>query len=300
MIAQQKILRVFKLIQLLKGTRKRSAIEISEMMEISKRTFYRYLNLLEELGFEVELDFEGRYFIPTNEGDEIDFAFNSEETILIREALHTAAAGHNMKDGVLKKLHMLSEQAKLGDNILDAGNSLKIQKLVEAINHKLRVKLERYSSVNSAKIKDRIVEPIRFTDNYEHIIALDTDDIQQGEKHFKIKRIETVSLLEQAQKYTEKTKQVGVDVFGYSGENSHRVVLQLSHKSYTYFKEMYPRAQAFLKRSVVKNEYIFTGEAYKLEPVARFVLSYMDCTVVNEPQELKDLLNDFLQKKEAF
>ena len=87
MVAQQKILRVFKLIQLLKGTRKRTAVEISEMMEISKRTFYRYLNLLEELGFEVELDFEGRYFIPTNEGDEIDFTFNSEESILIREAL---------------------------------------------------------------------------------------------------------------------------------------------------------------------------------------------------------------------
>mgnify|MGYP000294804143 CR=1 FL=1 len=300
MVAQQKILRVFKLIQLLKGTRKRTAVEISEMMEISKRTFYRYLNLLEELGFEVELDFEGRYFIPTNEGDEIDFTFNSEESILIREALQTAASGHNMKDGVLKKLHMFSEQAKLGDNILDAGNSLKIQKLVEAINLKLRVRLERYSSVNSAKIKDRIVEPIRFTDNYEHIIAIDTDDVDQGEKHFKIKRIEAVSLIEQDQKYTEKINEVGVDVFGYSGNESYRVVLQLKHKSYTYFKEMYPRAQLFLKRSQVKNEYTFTGEAYKLEPVARFVLSYMDCTVVDEPQELKSLLNEFLHKQQSF
>ena len=69
MAEQRKILRIFKLISFLKGVRRRRPEQLAHILEISKRTVYRYFILLEELGFVIDVDFEGCYFIPTEEGD---------------------------------------------------------------------------------------------------------------------------------------------------------------------------------------------------------------------------------------
>lgn len=59
---QRKILRVLLLIEYLYSG-KRSVHEIAEELSISPRTAYRYINLLDSVCFEIEQDFEGRYFI---------------------------------------------------------------------------------------------------------------------------------------------------------------------------------------------------------------------------------------------
>lgn len=38
--------------------------EVAKEFGISKRTAYRYINLLDSVGFEIEQDFGNRYFIP--------------------------------------------------------------------------------------------------------------------------------------------------------------------------------------------------------------------------------------------
>ena len=60
MAEQRKILRIFKLISLLKGARRRTPTELASILEISKRTVYRYFILLEELGFVLDVDFENQ------------------------------------------------------------------------------------------------------------------------------------------------------------------------------------------------------------------------------------------------
>ena len=87
MAEQRKILRIFKLISLLKGVRRRRPEQLADILEISKRTVYRYFILLEELGFVIDVDFEGCYFIPTEEGEEHQFTFNAEESLLIKQSL---------------------------------------------------------------------------------------------------------------------------------------------------------------------------------------------------------------------
>ena len=132
MAEQRKILRIFKLISLLKGVRRRTPKELADILEISKRTVYRYFVLLEELGFVIDVDFEGAYFIPTDEGEEYKFTFNAEESLLIRQSIKSLSASHNLSEHILKKLHMMSEQAQIGENILNASNGLKIEKLSKA------------------------------------------------------------------------------------------------------------------------------------------------------------------------
>ena len=149
MAEQRKILRIFKLISLLKGLRRRTPSELSRLLEISKRTVYRYFILLEELGFIVDVDFDNCYFIPTEEGEEYSFAFNSEESLLIMQSIKSLSSSHNLSATILKKLHMMSEQAQIGENILNASNGLKIEKLSSAIRENIQVKLLNYSSLNS-------------------------------------------------------------------------------------------------------------------------------------------------------
>jgi len=92
MAEQRKILRIFKLISLLKGARRRTPTELASILEISKRTVYRYFILLEELGFVLDVDFENRYFIPTDEGEEYQFAFNAEESLLIKQSIKSLSS----------------------------------------------------------------------------------------------------------------------------------------------------------------------------------------------------------------
>ena len=66
MAEQRKILRIFKLISLLKGVRRRRPEQLADILEISKRTVYRYFILLEELGFVIDVDFEGHHIRNSN------------------------------------------------------------------------------------------------------------------------------------------------------------------------------------------------------------------------------------------
>jgi predicted DNA-binding transcriptional regulator YafY len=56
-VEQQKILRVFKLINLLQGNIGKPVHRLAELLETDERTIYRYFKLLEALGFEVIKEF---------------------------------------------------------------------------------------------------------------------------------------------------------------------------------------------------------------------------------------------------
>jgi len=61
-IAAAKLLRCLQLIKLLQ-TRGVTATEISKHFDISERTVYRYVALFEEVGFPIDKDSRGKFFI---------------------------------------------------------------------------------------------------------------------------------------------------------------------------------------------------------------------------------------------
>jgi DNA-binding IclR family transcriptional regulator len=63
-IAQRKILRVFDLINLLAASRMH-VHALAKCINTHERTVYRYFNLLEEVGFCIERDTRGRYYMTT-------------------------------------------------------------------------------------------------------------------------------------------------------------------------------------------------------------------------------------------
>lgn len=62
LIPEKKIYRVLKLIKLLSEERL-TLKQIADNLEFNWRTSYRYLNLLQSVGYEIECDFDNRYFI---------------------------------------------------------------------------------------------------------------------------------------------------------------------------------------------------------------------------------------------
>ena len=67
---------------------------------------------------------------------------------------------------------MMSEQAQIGENILNASNGLKIEKLSKAVGS-CSGKTHQYSSLNSNTDATRLFEPITFTTNYTGVIGVD-------------------------------------------------------------------------------------------------------------------------------
>lgn len=59
---QKKLLRLISIIRYLyKGHR--SVLELATEFDVSERTVYRYLNLIDSVDFDIDQDFEGKYFL---------------------------------------------------------------------------------------------------------------------------------------------------------------------------------------------------------------------------------------------
>ena len=97
MLNQHKILRVFKLISLLKKAPAKSTRNIALMIDITERTVYRYIDLINEIGFDVQKDKNNKYSIKHDDEGANEY-FTLEEAQLIKELLFSSA-----KSSVLKK-----------------------------------------------------------------------------------------------------------------------------------------------------------------------------------------------------
>ncbi|MGB3618299.1 MAG: HTH domain-containing protein, partial [Catalinimonas sp.] len=78
-------------------------------VDVDARTVYRYLKLLDDVGFLIDKDTHDRYFVfAADEAPDgpAPLLFTPEETALLRQALAAVAPGHPLHDGVLEKLYL--------------------------------------------------------------------------------------------------------------------------------------------------------------------------------------------------
>ncbi len=271
MLNQHKILRVLQLISLLQKEPAKSIRFMSGFIESTERTVYRYLDLIKELGFELERDQNKRYFIKGGLYDETE-SFTNEEVTLLRELLLTSGKQSKLKDAVLKKIYFKSEIAIHGNHILKAHLGKIVEKLSGAIQNEKRAILKDYHSANSQKISDRLVEPITFTDNYNSLIAF---EVESGEnKYFNIERITNVVELNINQEFQLKHKYDKTDVFGFSELNGEKfeIEIKLTLRAFLILKEEYPLVEQFIKKEVNKDFYLLKCTVNNPKTITRFIL----------------------------
>ncbi|RCR70540.1 helix-turn-helix transcriptional regulator [Larkinella punicea] len=287
MAPQQKMLRVFKLIRLLKQRPGKTVDQLAQFLEKDKRSVYRYLELLQEVGYEVDsLGSPPRYYLFENETRQQP-PFTEEEAQVVRQALAGVSATHPLLAGIRQKLFLSSTLLPLADGLVDIHQGQIVERLAEALRDGRQVRLVGYQSPNSNTVTDRLVEPVSFTDDFSTLNAWEPAAGQ--EKTFKTRRIEAVAVLDTVCQYRGAGEPL--DLFGWAGPQKKIVELSLTHRAYRLLIEDYPLARAYTgKRNDTGFPYFFKGEVRDFRGIGRFVLGIPGEVRIDEPEEFRGYL----------
>ena len=290
---QNKILRVLQLISLLKKEPAKSIRFLSGILESTDRTVYRYLDLVKELGFELQKDQNNKFLIIGSDDYET-VSFSNEEASLLRDLVLSTGKESKLKDSLLQKIYLQSELAIQGNQILRANIGKMVTKINSAISENKRVLLKSYHSINSQKISDRVIEPISFTDNYNSICGFEVDT--KINKFYNLERITEVILLNDQQEFQKLHQLDETDIFGFSKLNGERfqVELSLTLKAYILLKEDYPKIKKHIKKDKSSDVYNLKIEVNNPKPITRFILGLKeDIEIIGSP-EFKNYLKNYV------
>ncbi len=296
MIPQAKILRIFQLIGLLKGGG-RTVDQLAQQLDATSRTIYRYFKLLEEIGFMIDQDFHGKYFIHREEGENPEDSFTLEEVSILRQLIQGGAGGHPLRENILKKLAFHSEAKELPEQFLKLRVARMFRSVSEAIEQKKQVVLKNYHSANSQEITDRLIEPFQFGEGFQSVLALDTKDKQC--KYFKLERIGEVLILDKPYKFQKLHEKSATDIFGISGKKEIWITLQLSLRAYVLLREEYPLSLPYLEKNETQEEsaYTFHAPILNFKGAGRFVLGLADEVSITGPAEFKNYIKEKLKQQ---
>lgn len=295
-IEQQKILRIFKLINLLHGPIGKTVSKLAELLETDERTIYRYFNLLEELGFVVLKEFT-KYKIqerPEYLSDSYTYStFSAEENQWLRGLIESQGKGNLLKDAVLQKLQLKSEVKQGSEQLFKANLGRLVDLIGQGISGKKQIWLKEYYSLSSDTVSDRLLEPVAFSSDYENVHAFEIES--KTMKVFKIERIGEVIICSDKWKFESKHQLPNQSLFGFTGKNNFYVRLRLSKKAYQLMQEEHPSARPFMSIKN-RNQFYFEGHISHLTGLARFILGLPGEILVEEGAELTAYLKEKFEK----
>lgn len=268
MFNQHRILRVFKLITLLKTYPAKTIRRLSQSLEVSERSTYRYLDLLAELGFEVKKDMHNKFSLG---GDQIVDPFTKEEAQLIHEVLSVSVKNNPLVASIKAKLPSMEVSNILSNNIVSGHLAKLVAQINESIASQHQLRLLKYQSASSESITDRLVEPIGFTSNYQYLCAFEVESRQN--KYFKIERMGSIEVLADSFQFTSMHKLLNPDVFGFNeGVESFPIHLRLSMRAQLWLRDDYPDTVKYLTEQA-DGSWHLDVTVHSMDPVNRIIRS---------------------------
>ena len=285
--------------QLLSGNKIYTLDELSDTLDLSRRSLFRYFDTFKNAGFVVQCIGDGRYRMTTLHKEYTDLSqlvyFSEEEAIVVSHLIENLDGTNALKAGLKQKLAAVYDSTSISDYIENKGKSEVVETLANAVKSKHQVALKDYSSAHSGKSKDYIVEPYKFTKGYVDIIAYDTE--AGLNKVFKISRINSVKMLE-PWKFEDRHEEQPIDSFRMSGSPVEHVKLKLTLRAKNLLTEEFPVTS--IEVTQVKRSWFWEGDVNALEGIGRFVLGLPHEVSVEEGPKLKAWLTEngaFTQKK---
>jgi proteasome accessory factor C len=274
MFNQNRIFRIFQLINFLKARPAKTIASIESFLKTSGRTVYRYLDLLEELGFTIEKDAAGRLSIAGTADDEV-VPFTPQEAQYLKKLVISTGKESKLAHSVLLKLKRTNELESGAEHLFKAHLSKIIEQISIAIMERKQLLIKGYHSANSESIRDRIVEPVGFTTNYDSVSAF---EIKAGEnKYFNIERMSAVEVLEKKMRYETEHRFHAPDCFGFQGKSMNKEIeIEMSMRAYLVLKDEFPMATAFTKPVDGKKKYRLKARVQSFKAPGRFVLGFHD------------------------
>lgn len=266
MASQQKLLRIFRLIRLLNTRPYKTVPQLATILDTTRRSVYRYLDFLSEVGYLIDKDEHNRYFIMHEADQRRDTLLDSSEAYYIQDTLQQVAPDNPLAEQIMAKLNKIQELIPNANKLASVQTYKNVQKISAAIDGGWRVYLKNYHSASSQKIKDRYIEPIHFDEDQTYLIAFDLEAQQQ--RQFKLDRIEGVET--SGESITGQHSAMPVDLFGFTGDAWLPFSLRLSAIAYRLLIEEFPAARPFIIQD--GSNYVFTAQVKDWRGVGRFVL----------------------------
>jgi predicted DNA-binding transcriptional regulator YafY len=294
MFNQNRIYRLFQLINYLKARPAKSVRSIEAFLETSERTAYRYLDLLKDLGFQIEKDNNNKLFIAS--ASEIEhIPFTPQEADYLKKLIVSAGKKNKLADSVLQKIQQSSEIELGADSLFKAHLAKIVEQISIAIIEGKQLLIKGYSSANSQSISDRLVEPTCFTENYDSVSAFEVKT--RLNKYFNIERMASVEVLETAMLYEAKHEFYKPDIFGFQGKSmTKEIELQMSMRAYLVLKEEFPMSTAFLKQIPETSKYYFKANVQSFKAPGRFVMGFLEEVQVVGSKEFVRYIQRVVQK----
>lgn len=268
MFNQHRILRVFKLITLLKTYPAKTIRRLSQSLEVSERSTYRYLDLLAELGFEVKKDLHNKFSLG---GDQIVDPFTKEEAQLIHEVLSVSVKNNPLVASIKAKLPSMEVSNILSNNIVSGHLAKLVTQINESIASQRKLLILKYQSASSESISDRLVEPIGFTSNYQYLCAFEVESKQN--KYFKIERMGSIELTDKAFDFVSLHKLLNPDVFGFNeADEQYAIKILLSMRAQLWLRDDYPDTVKYLEEQS-DGSWLLEVTVNSMEPVNRIIRS---------------------------
>ncbi len=253
-----------------------SADDLSQRFDISRRTAYRFLNLLPALGFEVEkrgarfgVSTDSPFFRKIN--DRIHFS--EAEALLINQVLCSVTTSNPQVRALRDKLARLYDPEVLTRHAFSDRQAANLSALFTAMKEGRIAVLHGYTSAHSDSVTDRIVEPYHFLNENTEVRCFELRSKQN--KTFKLSRIESVELLDLKWMNREAHRPVTTDLFHFSGEAQHHVTLRLGRLSTSLLLEEFADADRFLTAEP-DGRHRLELDVCSFKGIARFVVGLLD------------------------
>lgn len=280
---QQKILRVFRLIHILAGKHRKTIKELQTAIEVSQSTVYKYLKLLEELGYFVDKDTHDRYFI--FEKEQRAPLFIEEEVQFLQQCLSGLPNSNPYKISLAKKIQLTGLLIPTAQELKQRMYAKLIVQINEAITSQQWIKLCKYQSADSSKAEDRIVLPKKIDSENGQLTAFDVK--RNAIRIFKIHRITNIEYVVAPPQHFDLDILAPVDLFGLAGPIPIRVQILLSQRAKHLLEEEYPAAASFITpENNTLFPYRYTDEVRDFKGLGRFILGLPGETQIISPVDL--------------
>jgi|SRR5665647_1189196 len=272
MPTETKTHRILRFILFLSGSYPRTKEECIHFLEIKSSAFYCYCNLLKDTGFDLHQK-EGKYSIEYNEKNPHILSdllhFTEEEAYLLSCCIDALDEKPGCAIKLKQKLVSFLNQDKAIEAYIHKEKSAIVQALRKAQQTKKQILLINYASGNSQTVRNRMVEPFEFKDDFNLVWAFDTG--LKKNRQFKICRIEDVHEAPFGWEHERLHRSLPVDIFRNTGELDKQIEFRLNLRAKNLLTEEYPLSAKYITQ-ISPNQFLFKALVAKYEGPGRFVL----------------------------
>jgi proteasome accessory factor C len=291
MSEQQKILRVFYLIKFLSTGKAKSIADLKEHLGVAKATVYRYITLLEEIGYNFDRP-NGLYKIETyNDAQK----FTTDEKKIISSLIKTIPKQNAKHSSILNKIKAFGNEFS-PEALQNIKKIQLVDQLLFASEKRMHIILKNYKSTNAiSNDRDRNVVALEFN---EDNMSLLTYDLESSDiKIYKVSRIPAIDYPEEKIHFTLPKTLPSLDKFGWSGTKKLKIELLLTSRAASLLIETFPSTESNI--SMTKSnpfEYRYKDHVYGYQGIGRFVLGLCTEIKIVGDDGLKEYVKEKIEK----